>query len=424
MLGLLFLFWMYARYIERVDIPLVTAWLGKTAPFLPLSSGLAYLLGFFHWKVLRHIIAVGVGWYFALDAAVILVKLLYDLPDRAGAKQFLNRLLGLTVPTVNAPEIDPATLAAHRQDSVLLRVGGPGKVKVPTGHVMVTELNGRFQHILPAGTYTLGRYEYIHAVLNLQPQERSVNKFTASSRDGIELCVGLSLTYRLKKGSQAISKENPYPYDETAVRTAAYAQTVIDDQGTTGTWEDAPLAIAKSTLGVMLAGYKLDEIITPAQPGEEPYRTLNKDLRRKTGQALDKVGIELLDVAITRLDLPSNVNEQYIEYWKSDWESKMLLKMVDGTATAVEEMEVARAEAEMTMVQAVLEGVQRARREGATAHMDEVVALRLVDALEKMARQTELTSPLPTSLLTQLDALRKQLGDGTLEGKLPWKPIV
>lgn len=424
MLGLLFLFWMYARYIERVDIPLVTAWLERTLPVLPATPGLAYLLGFFHWKVLRHIIAVAVGWYFAFDAAVILVKLLYDLPDRADARQFLSRLLGLASPVSSIPEIDPATLAKHRQESVLLRVGGPGKLKVPTGHVMVTELNGRFHHILPAGIHTLGRYEYIHAVLNLQPQERSADQFTAYSRDGIELHISLSLKYRLKKGSQAVSKENPYPYDETAVRTAAYAQTVLDDDGKTGTWEEAPLAIAKSTLSGILAQFLLDEIIYPEQPGEEPYRTLNKNLERKARSKLNKIGIDLLDVAINQLELPPDVNDQYIEYWKSEWQSQMLLKMVDGKASAAEKMEIARAEAEMTMVQAILEGIQRARREGAAAHMDEVIALRLVEALEKMARHSQQASPVPSALLTQLDGIRNQLTDDTSTPKHPWKPIL
>ncbi|MCP4420225.1 MAG: hypothetical protein GY805_26770, partial [Chloroflexi bacterium] len=373
MFGLLLLFWLYAWYIERVNTSLITAWLeSQNLSILSELPGLSFMLEFFHWKVLRHTIAVLVGWYFAYDAAVILVRVLYDLPDRANAKKFLSRLLGLLAPPGKAKEINPTTLAKERHESTLLRVGGPGKVAVPTGYVMVTEMNGRLHRIRAAGIHTLGRYEYIHALLNLQPQERSADQFAAYSRDGIELRVGVSLKYRIKKGQQAISKENPYPYDETAVRTAAYSQTVIDDKGSKGTWEDAPLIIAKATLGGILASFRLDEIIFPEQPGEEPYRTLRNELRRKLRAKLDGLGINLLEVAINRLDLPPGVNEQVIEYWKSNWESQMLLKLVDGEATAVEEVEIARAEAEMTMIQAILEGVQRARREGATAHMDEV----------------------------------------------------
>ncbi len=417
MLGLLLLFWLYARYIERVDISLVTNWLNQTLPLLPASSLLSFIFSFFHWKVLRHIIAVGVGWYFAYDAAVLLVRILYDLPDRASAQEFLRGLLGPATPSGKQPEVTPAALA-DRSDSVLLRIGGPGRVRVPPGHVITTELNGRFQRILSAGTHTLGRYEYIHAVLNLQPQRRTLDKFTAYSRDGIELCVGISLVYRVKMGSPSATRDNPYPYDETAVRKVAYLQTVVDEKGTVSTWDETLINMAKGTIIGILAGYRLDEIIFPERSGEEPYRTLRNELLRKLRVSLDNLGIDLQGVGIHRLDLPEGVTEQYIDYWKSHWESQTLLNLVDGRATEIEEMEIAQAEAEITMIQAIQEGLQRARREGATTHMEEVVALRLVEALEKMARHSQQLSPLPSSLLPQLDNLRKQLGAGNSDPDL------
>ncbi|MFZ1400783.1 MAG: SPFH domain-containing protein, partial [Candidatus Promineifilaceae bacterium] len=364
------------------------------------------------------------GAYFAYDAAVILVKMLYDLPDRDDARQFLSRLLASGASTAAAAEVTPDSLASARHDSVLLRVGGPGRVQVPTGHVMVTELNGRFLRILPAGKHRLERYEYIHAVLDLQPQQRLVDEFAAFSRDGLELRVGLGIVYRIKMGSQIATRENPYPYDETAVRTAAYAQTVLDDKGTVSTWEDTPINLAKGTLAAILAGFRLDEIMSPERPGEEPYRTIRNELLRQLRLKLDGLGIDLQGVAIHRIDLPDGVTAQYIEYWKSHWESQMLLTLIDGEATAVEEIEVAKAEAEIMMIQAIQEGLQRARREGSTAHMEEVVALRLVEALEKMARQSQQVTPLPGSLLNQLDTLRRQLSSGEYDPRLPGKPIV
>lgn len=424
MLGMLLMFWAYAHYIERVDVVQVTEWLN--AQRLGALAGLPFvpdILSFFHWKVLRHIVAVIVGGYFAYDAAVVLVKMLYDLPDRGSAKKFLSRLLSAGG-GATAPDVTPASLAAERNESVLLRVGGPGQVKVPTGHVMVTELNGRFLRILPSGKHKLERYEYIHAVLDLQPQQRVLDEFPAYSRDGIELRVGLSIVYRLKMGSQIATRENPYPYDETAVRTAAYAQTVTSDQGAVATWEDTPINMAKGTLITILAGFRLDEIMSPERRGEEPYRTLRNELLRQLRLMLDGMGVDLQAVGIQRIDLPDGVTDQYIDYWKSHWESQMLLNMIDGEATAVEEMEVAKAEAEIMMIQAIQEGIQRAKREGSTAHMEEVVALRLVEALEKMARQSQQVAPIPNALLTDLNNLRRQLGSGNYDPRLPGKPIV
>jgi hypothetical protein len=44
--------------------------------------------------------------------------------------------------------------------------------------------------------------------------------------------------------------------------------------------------------------------------------------------------------------------------------------------------------------------------------MNEIIALRLVEALEKMARQSQEIMPLPDSLLTQLGDMRQQLSAG------------
>ena len=41
--------------------------------------------------------------------------------------------------------------------------------------------------------------------------------------------------------------------------------------------------------------------------------------------------------------------------------------------------------------------------------MKDVVALRMVEALEKMAQQSQKTEPLPPNLLPQLDNLRQHL---------------
>jgi regulator of protease activity HflC (stomatin/prohibitin superfamily) len=151
---------------------------------------------------------------------------------------------------------------------------------------------------------------------------------------------------------------------------------------------------------------------------------VRNELLRKLRVSLDNLGIDVQGVSIQRLDLPEGVTEQYIDYWKSHWESQMLLSLIDGKATEVEEMDIARAEAEITMIQAIQEGIQRARREGATIHIEEVVALRLVESLEVMARQSQQLSPLPNSLLPQLDSLRQQLGVGDVEpdSELPGNP--
>jgi hypothetical protein len=74
--------------------------------------------------------------------------------------------------------------------------------------------------------------------------------------------------------------------------------------------------------------------------------------------------------------------------------------------------EFARAEAEATMLRAIAEGMKRTRQGGAQVRSREVVALRLVEALESLARQSQQLVPAPISLLTTLGGIRQQLATG------------
>lgn len=419
---LVFLFlgyWLFARYLERIDLAgWMPLWLEPLmgAELPPL---LLFMLEMFHWRVLRHFIPLIIGWWLAYEAAATLVMVLYDLPDRSGAKRFLGQLIRAGSSGVRPLPLDAASLERDRNEHVLLRIGGPGTVKVKHSDVAVTEINGRFYRILSSGSHTLHRFEYVHAVLDLRPQERSADEIEVVTRDGIPLTAALRISYRVATGDTPPTREEPFPYDEGAVQTAAYAETVQAD-GDVATWEALPLGKARGILTAIIANYRLDEILAPTSSSVEPMRVIGNELTRRVRDALLAVGVALIHVQLSRLELPQEVIEQYIKHWQSHSEARIRMSLADGEATALEEMEIARAEAEVTMIKAILEGVQRARSGRSGNGMREVVALRLVEALEKMARQTQQIAALPPNLLSQLDMIRRQLGPG--EARKPEPP--
>ncbi|HEX6384092.1 MAG TPA: SPFH domain-containing protein [Anaerolineae bacterium] len=401
---LILIYWLLVRYLERIDlaVPLASWWQARL-PF-PLPPAIVFLAELFHPRVLRHFIPVIVGWWLAYEAAVSLVRMLYDLPDRPTAQRFLSRQSSGASP--GGPiALNGQTLAADREESVLLHLGGPGLVAVKNGNVAVTELNGRFCRVLGPGVHNLGRLEYVRAVLDLHQQQRSAEDVSAITKDGIDVKIPLTVTFRLNAG-EASSKAQPYPYDEDTVRRAAYTETIKDD-GTLTTWDQVPLGRARGILAGIIAKYRLDEILFPGT--REPYHAIRQELERKLRTALADMGIELTGVHVGRLELPEPAFQQYVDYWKAHLESQIRLTLADGTASAVEEIEIARAEAEVTMIQAIIEGVRRAQYSGSRAAMREIIALRLIEALEKMARQSQELHPLPEGLLPRLSELRQQL---------------
>ncbi len=401
------LYWVFAHALERLDltVSLNNRWQTLLPGMPPLPPPIVMLVEFFHPRVLRHFIPVIVGWVLAYLAAVSLVRVLYDLPDSSVARRFLVRLVGETAQGT-ATAVSSRTLAKLRESSELLRVGGPGLVQIPVGEVAVTEVNGRYYRILPPGKQKLGRFEYIHTLLDLRTQERFLSEVPLVTLEGIDVTADVTLTFRIETGGPTSTRENPFPYSAEAVRLAAYAETNRDDEQIF-TWQDAPGNMARGVLSTIVAKYRLDELLYP-QGRRDPYLTLNQELERLLRGSLVNVGIELLSAYIGRLEQP-DAQQQYIERWKADLETDAQLTVAEGRANSLTEMEIARAEAEVIMIQAIMEGLENARRAGGVGTMREVVALRMVEALEKMARQSQQFQTLPTSLVPQLVDLQRQL---------------
>jgi regulator of protease activity HflC (stomatin/prohibitin superfamily) len=414
---LLILYWLFVRSLERVDgAAILAAWL---LPDMALTQGTQPAVSFLyrfpvemlHPRVLRHFIPVIVGWWLATEAAVSLIQVFYECPDRKTARDFLRRqrrtALRFELPFV----VTDRTLEQLRRESVQMRVGGPLTITVPEGNAAVTELNGRFYRVYPAGTHQLGRFEYVRAVIDLHRQERSDKDVRLQTKEGIAVQADVHVNFRISTGGEPVTHNRPYPYSEDAVRHAAYAGVVLANNEASS-WESAPLSRVKGALAEVISQYRLDELLFPATPARQLHFSIRREVERKVREALQKQGIDLLRVQISVLTPPESVVQQYLEYWLSHWRTRDRIASADGVASAVEEVEVARAEAEITMIQAIVEGVRRAQREGATGVTGDVLALRLIEALERLVRQSQMPGGVPDQLLPRLHDLQAQLAGG------------
>lgn len=399
-------FWLLAHYMEQVRLdPFFQRWFDITISDV-LPSPFLFFMELFHWRVLRHLIPVATGGYLAYRAVVGLVKTLYELPDDDNATRFLARLRAASPAGIPPVTLKSSTLAADRAKSVLLRVGGPGMVKVSAGDVVVTEFNGRFQQILPAGTHKLGRFETIHSVLDLRLQDRSVKDITLLTRDGVELMADLTINFRIQRGSDP-TPETPFPFAPEAVRRAAYHMRVQSD--IVDTWQTHPPKMAQQTLYAVVAELNLDDILEPDTENEEPYFTINNRLQTRLRPELANLGLELVAAHVDQVSLPQLVTEQVLDFWQTRWEIQRQLAAIEGEAEALQEIDLARTEAEITMIQAIIEGVRLARQQGSPSTMRDVVAMRLLEALERMARGSDADSSLTQQVLPRLTQMRQQV---------------
>ncbi len=389
-LAILFIgYWALMSSMERVDanailagyfMPGLTPLQVESVNFNPLVTGAVKM---FHWRVLRHFIPLIIGWWLAVQAAISLMQVLYNCPDRKAAADFLGRQRSDRGGHPGEPFTAlPEKLVEGKEKSILLGVGGPVRVHIPDGFAAVTERNSRFLRVLPPGAYNLERFEHLFTVVDLHPQEKTARDVAMLTKEGIPVQVDVSLTFSIDPGGESATHRRPFPFNEEAVKKAAYGGAVGAD-GKVSSWSDAPLGKVKKMVASSVREDSLDDLIAAPNP-RDAHHMLTQEVTRKVWDQLPKDGIKPLSLRIGRLSPPPEVSRQYIEFWMASQRKKDLLARANGTVQLLQEVETARISAEIEMIQAIVDGVRQAQQEAGAKLSGYLVALRLLEALRRM----------------------------------------
>ena len=393
LLLLLLGYWFFVSRLERVDGNLVWAALrfpDLSPTMIPSDTfprWMRLLAELFHPRVLRHVIPVIVGWQLAVQAGVSLMQVLYDCPDRQTAADFLRRQRRDRVGRLELPyTVLPHNLDQAREESILLRVGGPVPVVIPNGYAAVTERNARFMRVLPPGYHILGRFEYLLGVVDLQPQTRTANDVTMLTREGIPVKTDIGLTFAIDPGDEP-SPLRPYPFNSEAVRQAAYAGAVKAN-GQVSSWDDAPIGKVRGALSAWVADHPLDELL--ADMNHEAHYLMRDEVINKVwpkdseGRLIIKDGVRPLRFHVGRLNPDDTISSQFIEYWLSAQQREDQLAQAKDTARLAQDLEATRIEGHMLIIQALVEGLRQAQQDAGSRVSGYILALSLVEALRQM----------------------------------------
>lgn len=374
--------------------------------------------GIFWPRVLRHLIPLVLGWLLAYEIAANLVFHLYGLPDRATARSFLRRLRDPRMAGGATISVSPRDLETKRTTSARLRVGGPGRITIPLGHAAVTEINGRFYRVIGSGDHALDRFEYIHSLFDLRPQDRTDPEVILHSKEGLKILTDVSVTFRILAPDMTPSVQQPYPYAADILREMAYSQTNLPG-GLTSSWEKDALGAVKGVLTATVASFTLDELLQDEQTEIGAHLTISRFVEREARSKLRDKGIELIRVRIGGFRFPEDVTELHIKYWRSYWDNQARLALAEGDAVAEEEMELARAEAGIEIFKAIADGMAQAHQQGYQGTYAEIIAIRSIEALEKMALESRDEINVPDGLLPQLQLLQNELRLDSHGGNAP-----
>ncbi len=423
LLLLLLGYWYFVSRLERVDGTLVVA--GLLFPDLSPTQAanvtfplwMTTLAEYLHPRVLRHVIPVVVGWQLAVQAGVSLMQVLYDCPDRRTAADFLRRQRRDRVGRLDLPyTVLPHNLDEAREESILLRVGGPVPVVIPNGYAAVTERNARFMRVLPPGYHILGRFEYLLGVVDLQPQTRTADEVAMLTKEGIPVKADIGLTFAIDPGDEP-SPLRPYPFDPEAVRRAAYAGSV-GANGKVSSWDDAPLGKVRGAMSTWVADHALDELL--ADMSRDAHYLMTGEIINKVwakdaeGRLIIKDGVKPLRFHVSRLTpVADEVSDQYIEYWLSGQQREDQLAQARDTTRLAQDLEATRIEGHMLIIQALVEGLRQAQQEAGSRVSGYILALSLVEALRQMfnmsAHEAEGVNESTSRLQEELAAVSRRL---------------
>ena len=270
-----------------------------------------------------------------------------------------------------------------RHRSIAL-AGGPGMVIIPPEYAVQLERDGGLGYIVGPGVVRLGRFEKVYKPVNLR---RIIRKATvqALTRDGIPVEVEVTVQARIQASSPP-TKKVPHPFDKSAIRKLIVS-TPANESGP-AKWEDRPGLLINSVLNEVLAKYRLDLLFDPA--GEKlyiPRPTIQKEIERTLRQRSRGFGVEIAEVWLGDFQLPEKVTEQYLAYWKADWQSQDRTKRADGEAAVIRAMDQARVEAQQLIMNTLVDAFQFAQQNKLDIAPKQLAALRLIDGLEQIYRQ-------------------------------------
>ena len=266
--------------------------------------------------------------------------------------------------------------------------------------------------------------EWIDTIIDLRPQLRT-ELIEAHTREGIPVTVRVTAFFTLK-GTRArrmidLAHEqartrwpHPFGWRQASAYEAVHSKRIErkGDKDERTEWSDRVMAIAIPQLRRLIAQYSLDYLTAPLGAERHPRFAIRNELIKIVQRELDAsdefkrgAGIEVHFMAVGIMWPQDKVIEQRIRSWQESWHKRETEIMGQAEADAVLTHEQARAQAQGEMIARINDVLKEAADSGTLSA--DLVALRFLEAMEKMAKD-----PTTRTLLTldSLDIL-KQLRD-------------
>jgi regulator of protease activity HflC (stomatin/prohibitin superfamily) len=353
-----------------------------------------------------------VALLFVYSLAGSFVGALYKAESAKEARAFLRRCL------FGQPSFGPwiritEGASSGKREHLLHRIGGPGSLVIYTDSAVVTECAGRLTHVHHMGFPHLERFEKMYQIVDLRPK-RSVHAVEAMSREGIPITCEADISYEIEKENVAPTKEKPFPVSDETVLRAVTASWIREadrpEDSRTLDWAGRVI-ISETEAGLrsIVSKYPLDQLIGLGFDGSNPREEIRQALEKELRAAAPTVGARILKVDLGDFKVAHEITQQWIDAWRSTWESWATKQKALGRAKQIEQMERAKTQAQVMMLKAIIDALEPLQAEGQAASV-QMVLDRMFMVMSRAAADPLTRVYLPREAAKTLQMLQEMCG--------------
>jgi hypothetical protein len=285
---------------------------------------------------------------------------------------------------------------ADGEVNTLNRIGGPGRLIVEPGNVVILETLLAPARILGAGEHRIRKGEIIKDVIALEEYSGRIDKITASTQDGIDVKVtNVEFRFIINPATQTSASrtmQNPYPFSRKSVYDLVYNRTVSAD-GKTGDWMGAVQGVIKGIIAEHISAHDLDSLLSPAVRDAHPMFELRRKFSEPQNQEKIKgAGAKLLWVNIGNFAAESDdIEKQRLQVWLAKQSGVEKIMQAQGEAEKISSRERGRAEAQAVLLRSIAQALQEVDTGGkqdkakTAKNLWNIVMARTAQILESMS---------------------------------------
>jgi regulator of protease activity HflC (stomatin/prohibitin superfamily) len=263
------------------------------------------------------------------------------------------------------------------------------------------------------GFVRLNRGEQVEKAVDLRQHQREI-QIDALTRDGIPLKGAISVTFRVKMEEAKRDSNLPFPVEPDALFQLTYMDNVRDSQ-VSHSWIDQICQAAANNLISELSRVTFDELYHRDPNNDNTaFEQIHRIIEANLAAIFSSSGIDINDLTINYLDPPEVVTEQRIENWRADWKRRKRIREVEGEVRIGQRLQFARARAQIEIVGNIANSIEQ-MRVSAGVELSDLVALRMMEAMEEAISDDVVTSLVPHDTQETLSGieqwLRRQSGN-------------